>query len=259
MVDITRFYFFQSLCLLGMIWNIDQGRVEAVDFDHFILVFQWPVTFCENKLCRKPLPGYWTIHGFWPSKSDGSPVDNCSNIPFKEKLIPLETRNHMNRVWPDLLSRTGNSSKFWAQQWKKHGTCANVSGTRTVAEYFNTTIQLASNYNISHILQNSQINPGKSFQMQEIEDAIENGTSHLPYIKMWKKRTLWLWEIRTCFNKTFHGIDCHKKNIYHGNVLYPRHHTSGRSNVMPPNGQRRSSVPLVSLLSVIITIPIFFT
>ncbi|XP_048769271.2 uncharacterized protein LOC125675574 [Ostrea edulis] len=136
------------LLFMMFVWDCDKGQVAANDFDHFILAFQWPVTFCENTKCGIPLPHYWTIHGFWPSKSDGSPVQDCSKVNFDEQQIPKETRSHMDRIWPDLLG-SGVHSQFWSRQWKKHGTCADVPGTRTVEGYFTKAIELANRYNIS--------------------------------------------------------------------------------------------------------------
>ncbi|XP_062601004.1 ribonuclease Oy-like [Saccostrea cucullata] len=59
----------------------------------------------------------------------------------------LKTLESMNKIWPNLLDTKSNVD-FWSQQWRKHDTCAKLTGTRNVSEYFTKTINLASMYNI---------------------------------------------------------------------------------------------------------------
>ncbi|XP_062566250.1 ribonuclease T2-like [Saccostrea cucullata] len=137
--------------------------LTAVEFDNFVLSFQWPVTFCKNQKCKQPLPAHWTVHGFWPSNSNGSFVKDCSKSPFTAESIPEGTINEMKRIWPDLLKST--KSTFWSYQWQKHGTCADVEDTRTVAQYFSKATELALLYNISAILTRRHIVGGNNFQV----------------------------------------------------------------------------------------------
>ncbi|XP_061171259.1 ribonuclease Oy-like [Saccostrea echinata] len=129
----------------------------------------------------------------------------------------------MDKIWPNLLDAKSNED-FWSQQWRKHGTCANVTGTRNVSEYFTKTIDLAKVYNISKILTDYNVTKGNSFQIKVIEDGVKNKTNYKPFIQVTRgQKPCWLSEIRLCFNTTFSQIDCGKKNLpCMGGVLYPR-------------------------------------
>ncbi|XP_048769269.1 uncharacterized protein LOC125675571 isoform X2 [Ostrea edulis] len=177
------------LLILVLAWDCDKRQVEAVDFDHFKLVFQWPVTFCEiHKFkCVPQPPHHWTVHGFWPSNFNGNPVSDCSTEPFKENQISSDTKKHMNRIWPNLY-KNGLHTQLWSRQWKKHGTCADVPGTRTVGEYFTKAIELANRYNISGILEKNHINKGSVYKLPFIEDAIKIRTGYKPNIQPTSKK-----------------------------------------------------------------------
>ncbi|XP_062585790.1 uncharacterized protein LOC134247439 isoform X2 [Saccostrea cucullata] len=170
------------------------NQVMAVEFDFFILVLQWPVTFCRIKNCAKEPPNKWTIHGLWPSN-----VIYCEhNESFQEKNIPENTKALMNDIWPDLTSKNGNRN-FWSDEWRKHGTCADVDGTRSLAGYFTKAVDLAHRYSISSFLENSNITPNATTTY-----TIRN----------------WIFEVRLCLDKTFNIINCNKNNGK-GRVLYP--------------------------------------
>lgn len=194
----------------------------AVEFDFFILVLQWPVTFCRTKNCAKEPPNKWTIHGLWPSNV----VDCKHNESFQEKNIPDNTKAFMIDIWPDLTSKNGNRN-FWAYEWKKHGTCADVDGTRSLAGYFTKAVDLAHRYSISSILENSNITPNATttYTIPAIEDGIVLETKGKPQILYKRLETdgkisNWIFEVRLCLDKTFNIINCNKNNGK-GRVLYP--------------------------------------
>ncbi|XP_062596383.1 ribonuclease Oy-like [Saccostrea cucullata] len=219
LISSSHFGVFFSL----IVWRSDYSHVVAIGFDHFVLAFRWPVTFCENNACAKLPPDFWTIHGLWPSKFNGNRVAYCSNITFNENNIPQKTLEPMNKIYPNLYDTQSNVN-FWSQQWRKHGTCANVTGTRNVSEYFTKVINLASMYNIDQILTDYNITKGNTFKIKVIEDGIKFKTNHLPSIQTTAgQKPCWLFEIRLCFNTTFNQIDCRKKKSpCTRGVLYPR-------------------------------------
>lgn len=96
---------------------------SSSDYDFFYFVQQWPSTFCHHTSCHRAPPPYFTIHGLWPDRFDGSYPQFCkgSADSFDLDGIGPDRQDVMSAVWPSL---TGPNEGFWGHEWNKHGTCA---------------------------------------------------------------------------------------------------------------------------------------
>ncbi|XP_072903754.1 uncharacterized protein [Hemitrygon akajei] len=91
-----------------------------------ILAVQWPPNVCQVREWSSPAcdHNYWTIHGWWPPKSDTKNEDDFS-VTEIEDLV-----DNMEQVWPQLSGE--NNTGFWKHEWDKHGKL----GGLTVHQYF---------------------------------------------------------------------------------------------------------------------------
>ncbi|XP_061190489.1 ribonuclease Oy-like [Saccostrea echinata] len=242
--DLTMMPFIHFMLLIVIRLSSDNNHVIAVEFDFFILALQWPVTFCKIQNCSRDPPNNWTIHGLWPSNFTPPFVTDCKhNESFSEENIPEITISAMNEAWPDLKSKDENK-KFWSHEWKKHGTCADVNGTRSLAEYFTKAVELAHSYSIYSFLEKSNITPNAttSYRVPVIVDGIIKETKANPHIIYTRikdvKTSFWISEVRLCFNKTFSIIAC-KKNNGKNNVFYPP--PSSQTAPSPVHGGKKNT------------------
>lgn len=83
----------------------------------------------------------WSIHGLWLDYSNGTYPSYCQNIDFNPHIVS-DLIPEMKEYWH---SCKDNDLTFWNHEWKKHGTCFNVSQY----EYFNTTLNIFHNLNKS--------------------------------------------------------------------------------------------------------------
>lgn len=75
----------------------------------------------------------WSIHGLWPEQRE-----YCHKVPFNySALSPILTE--LDSHWKSCYE---TNEKFWSHEWKKHGTCSNMSEY----EYFNRGLSLFYQY-----------------------------------------------------------------------------------------------------------------
>ncbi|XP_062607461.1 uncharacterized protein LOC134269276 isoform X2 [Saccostrea cucullata] len=177
------------------------------------LALQWPRTVCQPKRC----PGQntrkskcrddvkeslnqndgkfnrFTIHGLW---EDG---DDCNNSSPEFDIDKVQDYNES--LWQNMPNLLGNNTDFWEHEWNKHG---NKTGLE-IGEYFNTTLQLYDKYGYMAtrsllddcFAQNTEVNIESLSQC-----IIPNQTIEIAVYRDY------FMEIRICFNRTFHSIDC---------------------------------------------------
>lgn len=87
----------------------------------------------------------------------------------------------MQKNWPSLACPSSDSTKFWAHEWNKHGTCS--ESVLDQHGYFETTLSLKNQANILQALQTAGINPdGRHYSLEEIKRAIKQGLGLAPGI-----------------------------------------------------------------------------
>lgn len=115
---------------------------SAVDFDVYVLAMSHQPAFCSSQDqrppgCRHPRE-FWkyhlTIHGLWPSYSNGGWPSDCASSSDEEIfnhtiLAPLIPQ--LERFWPNVKAKQSPDAKhfydFWQYEWGKHGTCSTLS------------------------------------------------------------------------------------------------------------------------------------
>lgn len=212
-------------------------------FDHFVLAFQWPKSFCNlkkntAKQCIKVIPDAWKVHGLWPSKTNSLPPTDCyktNGRNFNLAEIAQDAKNNMDDIWPNM---TGENRIFWEYEWKKHGSCANMD----INVYFTKVVELTQQFDIGLMLANKNILPGGNYPPITIRAAILDTINKIPRIVHPDKTLL---EIRVCFTIHFDVIDCKEGHLV-DSVSYPEVlGANGQHALLRSNGNSRTvSLPI---------------
>ncbi|XP_065223911.1 ribonuclease T2-like [Planococcus citri] len=203
--------------------------------DYLVLSVTWPISFCRSfkkeKNCTHKCVSEdnWIIHGFWPNKNNRSvELSHCSKSPFNDTEIE-SIRYQMEEYWPT-KNNCYNNSGFWEHEWSKHGTCAlQLEPLNTQLKYFQRTLELYKEYNVTEALRECNIHPNDStlYQKDDIVDCFSNHFNVSPQLscKTRKGNKTFLEEIRLCFNKELILQDCKtfsaQKDNCNGSLIYP--------------------------------------
>jgi ribonuclease T2 len=82
-----------------------RSDIQNNNWDFLELVSQWPGSSCLNRKCNFNINEihWWTLHGLWPLRNDGTWPQFCPgdkfNITNIDNLI-----NTMNKLWPTYFS-----------------------------------------------------------------------------------------------------------------------------------------------------------
>ncbi|XP_072113141.1 ribonuclease T2-like isoform X3 [Mobula birostris] len=117
-----------SLLLLIVLAAADGFRISNLfqQQSNNILAVQWPPNVCRVKNWSGPgcAFDYWTIHGWWPTRSAKKKVGNFSLTEIKD------LKGKMEKFWPQLNGKSNQN--FWKYEWDKHGKTAGLA----VHDYF---------------------------------------------------------------------------------------------------------------------------
>ncbi|KAM1078437.1 hypothetical protein ACFX19_026111 [Malus domestica] len=147
---------------------------STVGFDYYQFTQQYQPAVCHSNPtpCKDPPDKLFTVHGLWPSDSNGNDPKYCKAPPYQTIKI-LE--HQLAIIWPNVLNRNDHEG-FWRKQWEKHGSCAS-SPIQNQKHYFDTVIKMytTQKQNVSEILSKANIKPGrKNRTLVDIENAIRN-------------------------------------------------------------------------------------
>lgn len=98
----------------------------------------------------------------------------------------------LDQDWPSYTALT--NTDFWSHEWTKHGSCSNMSEI----DYFKLALDIYANNDIQHILGNSNISSGNTYQVNKIITAIS--TSRIGVQPQLICKNGDLIEIRLCLN-----------------------------------------------------------
>lgn len=131
-MSILRVFALAALLALAACQDASQADGETPvgsGFDFFVLALSWSPSFCEAEgdranphQCGSGRPFGFIVHGLWPQFERGYP-EFCSERPAR---VDRELERDMLDIMP--------SRALVQHQWKKHGTCANLSQT----DFFDT-------------------------------------------------------------------------------------------------------------------------
>lgn len=107
--------------LAGSVPLLSKGEI-AGDFDYYVLSLSWSANWCtlegdarNSPQCEAEHEHGWILHGLWPQFQRGYP-SFC-------RTIHRPPPRSMTRAMSDIM---GTSGLAW-HQWKKHGSCTDLS------------------------------------------------------------------------------------------------------------------------------------
>ena len=112
---------------------------------------------------------YFTLHGLWPERKDGTYPSTCSSSKFDPNQVKTIAED-LNKYWP---SYNGPSETFWAHEYEKHGTCA-TDVFPTEISFMNGTLGVRASFDITPALAASGILPSstQSFSKAQFQSAV---------------------------------------------------------------------------------------
>ncbi|XP_064484264.1 ribonuclease Oy-like [Ornithodoros turicata] len=184
-------------------------------FAYLLFSQQWSTGYCrsafQDRCLKQNMRRFWTIHGLWPSSNTSSP-DFCNRTLRYNATVLKPLFKQLQLYWPSYT--TNNSNLFWKHEWQKHGTCAtSVSQLDGLYNFFNTTLLLYKQHNLTDYLYNSGIVPSedKTYSVAEIEEALTDDLKGATNLVCYRTKNLTapvLSEIRLCLDKELKAINC---------------------------------------------------
>lgn len=137
----------------------------------------------------------YSLHGSWPSRSDGSWPEFCPGPRFNQtQLLPLEPR--LEEDWPNYY---GSSLALHKHEYLRHGTCSGLSEF----EYFSRCLDAYDRYSVNSLVYSSA------------EPPFGDRLAGLFFKKFGKRLSIDRWrhgrakEVSFCLDKNWLLIDCY--------------------------------------------------
>ncbi|GLC33429.1 hypothetical protein PLESTM_000070300 [Pleodorina starrii] len=183
---------------------------QATKFDYFLLVRQWPGSYCSKHSCTLlHNRGYhFTIHGLWPNYDDGTWPQFCdTSYKFDEDKLE-DLMDELESEWPSTMD---SDESFWEHEWSKHGTCS-VGIFPTEHSYFSNVLKLHRRYDLAAALRKADIVPDKHkvYRAKDLADAIHDEYGVRPVVHCYDNE---LSEIWMCFDKDLVPYSCDEAHI----------------------------------------------
>jgi len=228
--------------LIGLL-SVSLGASQNNSWDYLLLVQLWPGTVCSDSQCDEPTTAnYFTLHGLWPNRDDGTWPSYCGGSTFNPNsisdLIPT-----MDTVWTDLWEPSDDLT-FWGHEWEKHGTCAaSLASLSTQHDYFAFGLQLYQSTNLVSVLSSAGItqSPSATYPSSSFISAVESGLGVTPWINCYNDDAgqQLLDSIMLCASKSLALMDCPAptKTSCSGSIGFP-----------PPSGSIEKQPVVISLV-----------
>lgn len=211
-------------------------------FNFFLFSQQTSAGYCagHGHCVADQMKPYWTIHGLWPSNDTTWPQLCNRTAKFNITLLdPI--RQDLDKYWPSMTGH--NPVHFWTHEWQKHGSCAMaVSPVNGILNYFNSTLNLLREYNVTNILLDADIVPSlnRTYTVDDLQKALTTelrARANIVCMKVDGFPNPVLSEVRFCLSKTtLQPIDCKLKHEHCGDgaVYYiPLNTTNSLSQLDP--------------------------
>ncbi|KAI7872429.1 RNase Sy [Spinellus fusiger] len=193
-----------------------------------VLVQQWVQGFGPDDA--------FTLHGLWPDTCSGGQTGNngCDSSRIYNTVGSIVQNgnpslyNDMNTYWP---SYNGDNNVFWSHEWSKHGTCVTTlnpacfgSAYKKYSEmytYFQTALDLRSQYDLYQALSSAGITPGDSYDVDDMSNAISNAYGIVPKISCTRGtlNEIWLY-FNVQGTSTYIGTDSQDSSCS-GQIFFP--------------------------------------
>jgi ribonuclease T2 len=168
-----------------------------------VLATDWPGGYQRNTW--PDCVTNFTLHGLWPSTSDGgAPV--CSGNPFDysdlSSIIDI-----LECQWPSIQGERRDEN-FWSHEWSKHGVCA-VEDPAIPDEltYYQTALQLLNSLDILSGLASQGITPqyNHQYKISAVRSALSSAIGYSPVLKCSSGK---LSGVNFCFSRGLKLQDC---------------------------------------------------
>ncbi|KAG5614083.1 hypothetical protein H5410_013907 [Solanum commersonii] len=150
-------------------------------------VLQRPSTYCMIQTCKSAPLFEFTIHGLWPSKSDGNtlyqtpPPGMLENVFIHQEDMKVYTvmqanhslRDKLQTIWPN-LKVCRSDEWLWMHEWRQHG--YSIESVLDVTGFFNAAKMINELIvdNLLTYLKDEEINTSdhQSYEINKIRSAI---------------------------------------------------------------------------------------
>ncbi|GIL83093.1 hypothetical protein Vretimale_11413 [Volvox reticuliferus] len=198
------------MCLASCARQLVSPQAKAgltADFDYFLLVRQWPGSYCSKHDCPllRDRGFHFTIHGLWPNRNDGTWPQFCDpDSAFNEDDL-TDLSVEMENEWPNTFM--DSNAAFWEHEWLKHGTCA-ADIFPTEYSYFDTVLMLHMQYNLQDALTAAGIAPSKDavYSTKDLVDTIADTYGARPMVHCDENGQLA--EIWMCLDRGLQLVHC---------------------------------------------------
>jgi ribonuclease T2 len=132
------------VCLLAAVGGCGnrrnfRGRETSGVFDFYVLALSWAPAFCAHETtkrtageCSAARDTGFVVHGLWPERDSGRPLENCAPV----QPVSQDIMQEVLPVMPD--------PGLIQHEWRIHGSCSGL----TAEEYFAAVRQAASKFQV---------------------------------------------------------------------------------------------------------------
>ncbi|XP_074593109.1 ribonuclease Phyb-like [Brevipalpus obovatus] len=148
-----------------------EGCVRPQQFDYLMLSVM--NSGMEGSI-QKPSSHSWTIHGLWPQIFKRQDYGYCCAPHQHEYLNPSDLSSIealLKEFWP---SKHDNDFGFWIHEWKRHGTCAQLTEYASKKHFFLKALKLYFITNVDAALAKAGIKYNGIYSAQTILNALGN-------------------------------------------------------------------------------------
>jgi len=199
-------------------------QIKDISWDYLELVSQWPGSGCQSQSCVRSISSisWWTLHGLWPQRNDGTWPATCGGSVFNSSaIIPLS--KVMYQYWPSYYQT--DSTSFWDHEYTKHGTCALDGDAKILNEYdyFSLALDKIRAHPMKDILASASITPSddETYTSDQLLSAIRSSLGYNATM-VCQPTTGLLESISICFGKDLQLIDCKDdKRCTASSISYP--------------------------------------
>ncbi|WCJ27003.1 Ribonuclease DdI [Euphorbia peplus] len=184
------------------------GSVQS--FDQVLYVAQWAPSYCSvsnDVKCKIPInTNSFSIHGIWPSNTNGVRVPACPGERFMiEKVKSIA--NDLDLYWPN-LRETDSNIGFWRHEWDQHGTCTGW----TIEKYFGFGVARAKELNVLAALKKNGIVVGGEYDLALIKSSFPGANVQATCNRHKTTGKVQLQELMFCLNRAGGFVSCSVKN-----------------------------------------------
>jgi ribonuclease T2 len=172
-------------------------HASAGQFDSYVLTLSWAPAFCADSQSHR---GYrecdtrrhlgFVVHGLWPERGDGKPLEYCKRVP----PVSHEIVEDMLSIMPD--------RELIQHEWRAHGSCSGMSPR----EYFGAIRTAFSRVRVPTEFQQGRPTRSQPAAIEEIFGRASQAPD--PASVRVACRQEELTEVRICLSRSLEPIPC---------------------------------------------------